>query len=87
MEIYPERGLWYPGIDILHLQDEQTADELRGLRAEVEDRGGAVVIERGPLEIKRALGAWGTPRVPSAISERLRSLFDPREVLAPRRMP
>lgn len=87
VELYPERAVWYPGIDLIHVLDEQTPEELRGLRAEIEERSGAVVIERGPLDLKRAVGAWGTPRLPGGISQRLRSLFDPRGVLAPGRMP
>jgi glycolate oxidase FAD binding subunit len=87
LEIYPLNALWYPGLEILFALDELTRDDLVGLRQAAESRAGALVLEKVPLELKRALGVWGTSRVPLDIARRLRAAFDPRGVLAPGRMP
>jgi len=62
-------------------------ESLRSLRTTVEAGGGALVLERASLEEKRALGVWGRSRMPSSITRALKARFDPREVLAPGRMP
>lgn len=87
VEVYPANALWYPGLEVLHTLDEREESDLRELRDVVEGRSGAVVLERAPSALKRALGVWGTPRLPVEIGRRLRALFDPRGVLAPGRMP
>ena len=61
--------------------------DLRAKRAALEAAGGALVLERGSVDDKRALGVWGAPRVPSAIAHALKVRFDPSDVLAPGRMP
>ena len=88
IEIYPERAVWYPGVDVMHILDSTvSADHIRGVRAGLEASGGALIVERAPTEIRRAVGTWGTPRLPLEIARRLRSAFDPNGVLAPGRMP
>jgi len=88
LELYPQRAVWYPGVDVMHVMDDEIEpDQLRSLRAAVEAVSGALVVERAPADLRRAVGTWGTPRVPAVISERLRSAFDPNGVLAPGRMP
>ncbi|HYK98716.1 MAG TPA: FAD-binding protein [Candidatus Acidoferrales bacterium] len=75
---YIGAGVAYTGGDV---------ESLRGLRATVEAAGGALVLERASLEEKRALGVWGRSRVPGSVARALKSRFDPRDVLAPGRMP
>jgi len=75
---YIGAGIAYIGGDV---------GRLRERRASLEAAGGALVLERGSLEDKRALGVWGTPRIPLAIARGLKARFDPRGVLAPGRMP
>lgn len=87
VEAYAANSVWYPGIEIAHLLDETDAETLRGVRGAAESSGGALVIERAPTELRRAVGTWGTSRLPPELARRLRSLFDPRSVLAPGRMP
>jgi glycolate oxidase FAD binding subunit len=88
IEIYPERAVWYPGVDVMHILDTSVdADHVRGVRAGLEGSGGALVVERAPKDLRRAVGTWGTPRLPPEIARRLRSAFDPNGVLAPGRMP
>jgi len=87
LDTYAANSVWYPGVEIQHLLDDHEADDLRDIRAAAEGSAGAVVIERAPTELRRALGTWGTPRIPLEIARRLRAQFDPRSVLAPGRMP
>jgi glycolate oxidase FAD binding subunit len=87
LELYPGEGVLYPGVEVMHVVDDQTPEQLTALRQRVEERGGAAVIERGSASLKRAVGAWGTPRLPTAIARGLKERFDPRGVLAPGRMP
>jgi glycolate oxidase FAD binding subunit len=88
LEIYPERAVWYPGVDVMHILDTVVdAEHIRGVRAGLEASGGALIVERAPTEVRRAVGTWGTPRLPLEIARRLRSAFDPNGVLAPGRMP
>jgi glycolate oxidase FAD binding subunit len=87
LEVYSANAVWYPGIEIFYTLDEREPDDIRELRQGAEERGGAAVIEKAPVELKRALGTWGTPRSPVDIGRRLRAAFDPRSVLAPGRMP
>ncbi|MDE3194351.1 MAG: hypothetical protein KGN00_11750, partial [Chloroflexota bacterium] len=77
----------YPGIETLHLLTPLDAAATRDLRAAAEGREGALVVERAPSELRRAVGTWGTPRLPGAIAQRLRAAFDPNGVLAPGRVP
>jgi glycolate oxidase FAD binding subunit len=87
LEVYSANAVWYPGIEILYTLDEREPEDIRDLRRGAEEGSGAVVIEKAPVELKRALGTWGTPRSPVDIGRRLRAAFDPRGVLAPGRMP
>lgn len=87
VETFGASSVWYPGIEIHHLLDEQRPDYVRDVRAVAEANAGALVIERAPTDVRREVGTWGTPRVPVEIARRLRALFDPRGVLAPGRVP
>lgn len=87
LQLLPGAAVWYPGIETLHVLDEQSPREAAALRQLVESKLGAVVIERAPMPLKRALGAWGTPRLPLAVARGLKQRFDPRGVLAPGRVP
>ena len=81
----PSDLIAYIGAGIAYVGGDVTG--LRERRASLEAAGGALVLERGSLEDKRALGVWGTPRLPLAIARGLKARFDPRGVLAPGRMP
>lgn len=88
IEIYPERAVWYPGVDLMYILDREIdVRHVRAVRAGLESQGGALVVERAPAEARREIGTWGTPRMPAEIARRLRSAFDPNGVLAPGRMP
>ena len=81
----PDGGLVYPGVSTMHVFGTAGPAELRELRLLLEANGGAVVIERGPAELRRAVGTWGTPRTPEAIARSLKARFDPNGVLSPGR--
>lgn len=80
-------GVLYPGVEILHSFGVEEPDAVRSLRSVVEGNGGALILERAPASLRRAVGTWGTPRLPPQIARSLKSRFDPRGVLAPGRIP
>jgi glycolate oxidase FAD binding subunit len=87
VEPYATELVWYPGIEIAHVLDDQDEASARQLRAAAESAGGALIVERAPAALRAAIGTWGTPRIPAAVAQGLRERFDPRGVLAPGRMP
>jgi len=78
----------YPGSGIAFLLDATHPETFTRTRASVEAADGALVVERGAPEFKRAVGgAWGRQRVPAEIARSLKERFDPHGVLAPGRVP
>jgi glycolate oxidase FAD binding subunit len=56
------------------------------LREALAAEGGSLVVERAPLDLKRAADVWGPiPEVALAVMKRLKTEFDPRGVLNPGR--
>lgn len=49
------------------------------------ERGGSLVIERGPVALKVAAGVWGTGVAAEDIMRALKRQFDPYGVLNPGR--
>ena len=80
-------ALHYPGVGISHLFPDSAGPGIGALRAALEARGGALVIERAPAEVRHELGSWGNARSSTAVAAALKARFDPRGVLAPGRMP
>jgi glycolate oxidase FAD binding subunit len=76
-----------PGVGVAHgaWPGEVEAQVLRWLRTACEDRGGALVIEKAPLETKRAFDVWGEPRDDFELMRRLKRELDPGRVLSPGR--
>lgn len=63
-----------------------SADALRDLRSHAVESGrGALILERGPVELKRTLGVWGNPRADFALMRHLKDEFDPKRILNPGR--
>ncbi len=48
-------------------------------------QGALPMIERCPLDVKAALGVWPPPGADNEIAQRLKRVFDPREILSPGR--
>ena len=56
------------------------------LREALAAEGGSLVVERAPLDLKRAADVWGPlPETALAVTKRLKAEFDPRRVLNPGR--
>jgi glycolate oxidase FAD binding subunit len=60
-------------------------ETIAALRRRAEEAGGALIIERAPVELKRAVGVWGEPRGDFALMQRLKQQFDPAGTLNPGR--
>jgi glycolate dehydrogenase FAD-binding subunit len=58
---------------------------VQSLRAAVEARGGALVVEAASAEVKRRIGVWGAPRVDFALMRALKEQMDPKRTLSPGR--
>jgi glycolate oxidase subunit GlcD len=61
------------------------AEAVSALREECLARGGSLVIERGPVRLKTALGVWGTGHAGLRIMRALKAEFDPTAALSPGR--
>ncbi len=61
------------------------AGTIASLRRRAVQAGGALVIERAPIELKRAAGVWGEPRADFALMRRLKEQLDPAGTLNPGR--
>jgi glycolate oxidase FAD binding subunit len=56
------------------------------LREALAVEGGSLVVERAPLDLKRAADVWGpVPETALAVMKRLKAEFDPRGILNPGR--
>jgi glycolate oxidase FAD binding subunit len=78
----------YPGSGIAFVLNDVDVETFGRMRASLEAADGALIVERGDADFKRAVGgAWGRPRVPLAIARALKDRFDPHGVLAPGRVP
>lgn len=62
-----------------------SAATIRSLREQATQAGGALVVERAPVELKQAAGVWGEPRGDFALMRRLKEQFDAAGTLNPGR--
>jgi len=63
----------------------ETVRALAGLREHAEDRGGSLVVEKAPVEVKREFDAWGSFGSASELISRIKQQLDPENVLSPGR--
>ena len=77
----------YPGVGIVYGTWDQASppQAVAALRRSSVEAGGALVVERAPLEFKRAAGVWGEPRGDFALMRRLKAELDPGRNLNPGR--
>jgi glycolate oxidase FAD binding subunit len=61
------------------------AGRVEALRTFTQQRGGSLVLLRAPSDVRRTLGTWGAPAGGAEIMRRLKTLFDPDDVLGPGR--
>jgi glycolate oxidase FAD binding subunit len=74
-----------PGTGIANWSVAGGADEVRSVRTAAAAAGGSVVLLAGPAEFRHDAGAWGTPPATLHLMRRLRSAFDPNQVINPGR--
>ncbi len=83
------RGLGVVYVALLPPADQKIYSGLVSCSRELMDvcirSGAAVMVERGPLEIKNAVGAWPPPGTEREIAQRLKRVFDPEGILSPGR--
>jgi len=78
----------YPTVGIAYGRwstQRPSAEALVSLRDRCAARGGALVVEAAPVDLKRKAGVWGPPREDFAIMRRLKDEMDPAAVLNPGR--
>jgi FAD/FMN-containing dehydrogenase len=64
---------------------QQAVRALERLRQTAEDRGGNLVLEQAPVEIKREFDAWGSFGSAGELMKRVKQQLDPQNVLSPGR--
>jgi len=74
-----------PGLGIVNWEIAGGADDVRKVRAAAEAAGGSLVIMAGPEDLRREVGAWGTPPATLPVMRRLRDAFDPLRTINPGR--
>ena len=81
----PARWWASPGVGVAHWVGELDGEAVRLARAGAERAGGSLVLMAAPPELKRHVGAWGTPPATLEWMRKLRDAFDPRRTLSPGR--
>jgi glycolate oxidase FAD binding subunit len=83
----PEGSTWtaQPGVGVANWFDFGPAEEVRAARRAVEAEGGSLVLLSAPAELKREIGAWGTPPPTVDLMRRLRDAYDPKRTISPGR--
>ena len=79
--------LWWasPGLGIANWAVAGGADDVQAVRAAAAAAGGSLVLMAGPSDFRHQAGAWGTPPATLHLMRRLRSAFDPNQVINPGR--
>ncbi|MDQ6772167.1 MAG: FAD-binding oxidoreductase [Candidatus Dormibacteraeota bacterium] len=80
-------GAWWasPGVGVAYWTGFTAADAVRSARAAAEATGGNLVLLAAPPELKREVGAWGSPPPTLEWMRRLRDAFDPGRTISPGR--
>jgi glycolate oxidase FAD binding subunit len=86
IESLPGGAQWWssPGIGIAHWSFGDP-EELVKVRELAEAAGGSLVLMAAPDDVKKKVGAWGTPPPTLDVMRRLKDAFDPNHVLNPGR--
>ena len=79
------RWVAQPGVGVAHWFDFEGAASIRELRAAAEAEGGSLVLLAAPPDLKREVGAWGSPPPTLDLMRRLKDAFDPKRTLSPGR--
>ena len=83
----PPGAAWWasPGVGIAHWSIAGGDDAVRAARSAAESAGGSLVLMAAPVELTRAVDAWGTPPATLELMQRIKMAFDPGHVLNPGR--
>jgi FAD/FMN-containing dehydrogenase len=65
---------------------QESVRVLERLRQRAENRGGSLVIERAPVEIKQSIDSWGRFGSTTELMKRLKRQLDPDNILSPGRL-
>jgi FAD/FMN-containing dehydrogenase len=65
---------------------QETIRALGSLREHCEDRGGSLVVEKAPVEIRREFDAWGSIGSAGELMSRVKKQLDPENLLSPGRI-
>jgi glycolate oxidase FAD binding subunit len=79
------RWIAQPGVGVAHWFDFDSAATFRAVRRAAEAEGGSAVLLAAPPELKREVGAWGTPPPTLDLMRKLRAAFDPKQTISPGR--
>jgi glycolate oxidase FAD binding subunit len=87
VQALPAGAAWWasPGVGAAHWTGELDAAAVARVREAAEAAGGSLVLLAAPPELKRQVGAWGTPPATAAWMGRLRDAFDPGRTISPGR--
>ena len=83
----PEDAEWWasPGVGAVYWSIASGADSVRKARTAAESSGGSLVLMAAPPDLRREVGAWGTPPPTLELMQRLKAAFDPEKILNPGR--
>ena len=83
----PANATWWasPGVGVAHWSVDFNIDSIAQVRSAVEAIGGSLVLLNAPDDLKRSIGAWGTPPKSIELMRRIKLAFDPRQVMNPGR--
>jgi len=83
----PRQARWWasPGVGVAHWTGDLDPESVTSARAAAEQAGGSLVLMSAPVQLKRRVGAWGSPPPTREWMRRLREAFDPRRTLSPGR--
>jgi len=83
----PARARWVaqPGVGVAYWFSLESAGAFRAARAAAEAEGGSAVLLGASTELKREVGAWGSPPATIDLMRKLRAAFDPKCTISPGR--
>ena len=83
----PDGAQWWasPGVGVAHWSIDFETEAVGSVRKAAEAAGGSLVLLAAPDDLKRQIGAWGTPPPTLDVMRRIKAAFDPGRVLNPGR--
>jgi len=63
------------------LEDQKAIEKIRRLRREAASRGGTLVVERAPVNVKKEINVWGDVGPTIELMKSIKAKFDPQGLL------